>query len=112
MPRDRQGAFAANFSPDTLSRFRDLCKQQDRQYTKVLERLAVLYLETNGEVLNSPSVPRPVRDAKAPASSVDAELLQDLLKRLEQLVEDYKNADDHLEEIVYSLTERDQKLEQ
>lgn len=66
MPRDRQGAFAANFIPDTLSRFRDLCKQQDRQYTKVLERLAVLYLETNGEVLNAPSVPRSVRDAKAP----------------------------------------------
>lgn len=112
MSRDRQGAFAANFSPDILSRFRDLCKLQDRQYTKVLERLAVLYLETNGEVLNSPSVPRPVRDAKAPASSVEVELVQDLLKRVEQLAEDYKNADDHLEALVDSLEERVQKLEQ
>jgi len=38
----RPGAFAANFSPDTLNRFRDLCKQQGKQYTKVLERLAEL----------------------------------------------------------------------
>jgi len=112
MPRDRQGSFAANFSPDTLSRFRDLCKQQDRQYTKVLERLAVLYLETNGEVLNSPSVPRPMRDAKVPSTSFDVELVQDLLKRVDQLAEDYKNADDHLEALVVSLTERVQKLEQ
>jgi len=43
----RPGAFAANFSPDTLNRFRDLCKQQGKQYTKVLERLAELeVLET------------------------------------------------------------------
>jgi len=49
----RPGAFAANFSPDTLNRFRDLCKQQGKQYTKVLERLAELYLETDGQVLTA-----------------------------------------------------------
>jgi len=49
----RPGAFAANFSPDTLNRFRELCKQQGKQYTKVLERLAELYLETDGQVLTA-----------------------------------------------------------
>jgi len=49
----RPGAFAANFSPDTLNLFRDLCKQQGKQYTKVLERLAELYLETDGQVLTA-----------------------------------------------------------
>ena len=65
----RPGAFAANFTPGTLNRFRDLCKQQGKQYTKVLERLAEVYLETGGAVLNSP-VPSPAnRTNELPASS-------------------------------------------
>ena len=48
----RPGAFAANFTPDVLNRFRDLCKQQGKQYTKVLQLLAELYLETDGAVLD------------------------------------------------------------
>ena len=111
MTPSRLGAFAANFNPDTLTRFRNLCRQQDRQYTKVLERLAVLYLDTNGEVLNSPSVPSPVGVANPSSLSVDLELLQDLLKRVEQMEEDYKNADEHLEGLVDSLTERVRSLE-
>jgi len=40
----REGAFSANFTPDILDRFRELCKQQSKSYSKVLERLAELYL--------------------------------------------------------------------
>ena len=47
----REGSFNANFSPQTLSSFKNLCKDQSRQYTKVLERLAELYLNTNGKIL-------------------------------------------------------------
>ena len=47
----REGSFNANFSPETLSNFKALCKDQSRQYTKVLERLAELYLSTNGNIL-------------------------------------------------------------
>jgi len=90
----RPGAFAANFNPDTLNRFRDLCKQQGKQYTKVLERLADLYLETDGQVLTAAcslrhSVP-PVQgkhsiptmehtgNATAPLESLQSEILQRL----------------------------------
>ena len=38
MPQ-RPGAFAAQFAPETLQRFKDLCRQQDKAYSKVLERL-------------------------------------------------------------------------
>ena len=47
----REGSFNANFSPETLNEFKTLCKDQSRQYTKVLERLAELYLRTNGKIL-------------------------------------------------------------
>ena len=51
MSPSREGSFNANFSPETLSNFKTLCKDQSRQYTKVLERLAELYLSTNGNIL-------------------------------------------------------------
>ena len=49
----RAGSFNANFSPETLDNFKALCKEQSRQYTKVLEKLAELYLGSGGEILNS-----------------------------------------------------------
>ena len=56
----RPGAFAANFTPEVLDRFRDLCKQQGKQYTKVLQLLAELYLETDGAVLDGRVASAPV----------------------------------------------------
>ena len=47
----RPGAFAANFDPETLDSFRDHCKAEGRQYSKVLERLAEIYVLSNGEIL-------------------------------------------------------------
>jgi len=91
----RPGAFNVNFAPDTLDAFRSLCKDQGKQYTKVLERFAELYIETNGEILNASS---PAQSPVAPqkktkgAKGVDdaSTLLQDLLQRVEKLEKDEK----------------------
>ena len=50
----RAGSFSANFSPETLESFKSLCRDQSRQYTKVLERLAELYLGSQGGILENP----------------------------------------------------------
>ena len=49
----RAGSFHANFSPETLESFKSLCRDQSRQYTKVLERLAELYLGSQGSILDT-----------------------------------------------------------
>ena len=92
MPQ-RPGAFAAQFAPETLQRFRELCRQQDKAYSKVLERLALLYVETNGEVLADRSGPGAAGAPAAPGvqkrqvqvETLQNKLLEDLLKRVEIL---------------------------
>ena len=88
MPQ-RPGAFAAQFAPETLQRFRDLCRQQDKAYSKVLERLALLYIETNGAVLAervAPGAAAPgVQKRQVQVESLQNKLLEDLLKRVEIL---------------------------
>ena len=107
----REGAFSANFTPEILDRFRELCKQQSKSYSKVLERLAELYLETNGEVLNSPSVPTTPKQSKSASESSDSALLREMQKKLEQLESDYINADEHLEALIEDITTRLEMLE-
>jgi len=107
----REGAFSANFTPEILDRFRELCKQQSKSYSKVLERLAELYLETNGEVLNSPSVPTTPKQSKSVSESSDSALLREMQKKLEQLESDYINADEHLEALIEDITTRLEILE-
>ena len=87
----RPGAFAANFTPEVLDRFRELCKQQGKQYTKVLQLLAELYLETNGSVLEgrvsmAPEDPDK-KKRQVQVESLQNKLLEDLLKRVELLEE-------------------------
>ena len=91
MPQ-RPGAFAAQFAPETLQRFKDLCRQQDKAYSKVLERLALLYVETNGAVLadrsatGAPVAPAPgVQKRQVQVETLQNKLLEDLLKRVEIL---------------------------
>ena len=88
MPQ-RPGAFAAQFAPETLQRFKDLCRQQDKAYSKVLERLAVLYVETDGGILattGSASAPsKGVQKRQVQVESLQNKLLEDLLKRVEIL---------------------------
>ena len=87
MPQ-RLGAFAAQFAPETLQRFKDLCRQQDKAYSKVLERLALLYVETNGAVLADRSAPNAapgVQKRQVQVETLQNKLLEDLLKRVEIL---------------------------
>ena len=107
----REGAFSANFTPEILDRFRELCKLQSKSYSKVLERLAELYWETDGAMLDSPSVPTSTKQSKSVSESSDPVLLREMQKRLEQLECDYKNADDHLEALIECITERLEILE-
>ena len=107
----REGAFSANFTPEILDRFRELCKQQSKSYSKVLERLAELYLETNGEVLNSPSVPSTPKQSKSVSESSDSALLREMQKRMLQLENDYFNADEHLKSLIEDITTRLEILE-
>ena len=86
----RPGSFNANFSPDTLEAFKQLCREQGKQYSKVLERLAELYLQTNGAVLNGsePTIP-PIaaasKDRQVQVEVLQNKVLQDLLQRVEML---------------------------
>ena len=50
----REGGFSANFRPKVLNEFRELCKEQGKQYTKVLEQLAEQYVDSGG-VMPSPN---------------------------------------------------------
>jgi len=99
-------AFSANFTPEILDRFRELCKKQSKSYSKVLERLAELYLETNGEVLNYPSVPATPKKLKSASESIEPVLLQEMQNRMEQLESDYRNADDRLEDLIEGIEKR------
>ena len=75
----REGSFNANFSPETLNSFKTLCKDQSRQYTKVLERLAELYLNTNGRILTQ------IGESFAPETSKRDRDLGELRQSIEQL---------------------------
>ena len=88
MPQ-RPGAFAAQFAPETLQRFKALCRQQDKAYSKVLERLALLYVETDGGILSPTSTAsapsKGVQKRQVQVESLQNKLLEDLLKRVEIL---------------------------
>ena len=88
MPQ-RPGAFAAQFAPETLQRFKDLCRRQDKAYSKVLERLALLYVETDGGILSTAGSVAPpsqgVQKRQVQVESLQNKLLEDLLKRVEIL---------------------------
>ena len=73
--------------------------------------MAELYLETNGEVLNSPSVPFTPKQSKSSSESSDPLLLREMQKRLRQLEIDYINADEHLEALIEDITTRLEILE-
>ena len=75
----REGSFNANFSPETLSSFKTLCKDQSRQYTKVLERLAELYLSTDGKILTQ------IGEGLAPEISKGSRSLDEIRQSIEQL---------------------------
>ena len=73
--------------------------------------MAELYLETNGEVLNSSSVPTTPKQSKSVSESIEPALLQEMQKKLEQLEIDYINADEHLEALIEDISTRLEMLE-
>ena len=84
----RAGAFSANFDPDNLDAFRSFCVARGEKYTKVLEQLAVAYIESEGALLRDASVPDSSRSPKTtritqPAAAID----EDLDRRLSRLEE-------------------------
>ena len=103
----RPGAFAANFTPDVLNRFRDLCKQQGKQYTKVLQLLAEIYLETDGAVLDgrstAPHVSPENKKRQVQVESLQNKLLEDLLKRVELLEKQKVKTDYEIERVQKSI---------
>ena len=103
----RPGAFAANFNPDTLNRFRELCKQQGRQYTKVLERLAEMYLETGGGVLEGVTTALPAspdtRQRQVQVEALQNKVLEDLMKRVEKLERQKVKTDYEMERLQKSI---------
>lgn len=89
----RPGSFSANFDPALLDSFRDLCKRQGKQYTKVLEHLAREYLESDGQIL---SVPPPGAAGRSGSDETDSEVLKHILQRLEQLESNDQETEDSI----------------
>ena len=87
----RAGSFNANFAPETLEAFKQHCRQQGKQYTKVLERLAEVYLQTNGALLDGavpqalPAQVKTSKDRQVQVEVLQNKVLQDLLQRVEFL---------------------------
>ena len=103
----RAGSFNANFSPETLESFKNLCRDQSRQYTKVLERLAELYLGSQGSILEAQEIGGINQDTK----SLQVEKLAESVEQLETVMaisrEDYEDVVRQLK----ALEERLKKLE-
>ena len=78
----RAGAFNANFAPETLENFKQHCKQNNKQYTKVLEKLAEIYLQSDGAIL---SVPEPLDTANATDGGVDPNEFKNLVQTVQDL---------------------------
>ena len=84
----RAGAFSANFNPKVLDEFRSFCARRGERYTKTLEKLAIAYLETKGELLRDLPAPNPSPEAEnfnQPSHLSNTN--QELLRRITRLEE-------------------------
>ena len=94
----REGSFHANFSPETLENFKSLCRDQSRQYTKVLEKLAELYLGSQGSILDKAEIAQNCKQ-----NTPDIEKLTKSIEQLETinaiLREDLSETADQLKDI-------------
>ena len=110
----RPGAFNANFAPDTLDAFKTLCRDQGKKYTKVLEEFAVLYLKSNGTILETMSVPSSSRPAEDEADKTKQELLElqnlEIVERLERVESDDREFVSAFEILIHRVEALEQKL--
>ena len=104
----RAGSFNANFSPETLESFKSLCRDQSKQYTKVLERLAELYLGSQGQILDNHSESSEL-DLKR--DSVDLEKLKQSVEQLETMTSIHQEDFNELVNQMQELNGRIKKLE-
>lgn len=104
----RAGAFNANFAPDTLEAFKKHCRDNGKQYTKVLEKLAEIYLRTDGAILTAEGDTTATKASSGPSASKD---MQDLLERILKVQEETENGYSHLEALLEDLSARVEGLE-
>ncbi len=104
----RPGAFSANFDPKTLDSFREQCQSKGEKYTKVLEQLAMLWMETDGAVLSGTHKNQGTSKRATSTTHVVAAANTDLIKRIEKLEE----ADEYNEETFSTLFRRLEVVEQ
>ena len=105
----RAGSFNANFSPDTLENFKSLCRDQSRQYTKVLERLAELYLGSQGGILESPA--DATLDSGSKLQSQQIADLSQAVKQLETVSSMHREDNNELSEQIKDIDKRLRILE-
>ena len=104
----RAGSFNANFSPETLESFKSLCRDQSKQYTKVLERLAELYLGSQGQILDNLS---DSTELELNRDSVDLEKLKQSVEQLETMTSIHQEDFNELVNQMQELTGRIKRLE-
>ena len=106
----RPGAFNANFAPDTLKAFKALCRQQGKQYTKVLEQFAEIYLKSNGTVLQDMSVPSSADSVGASSSITTRGTYAEMLERLERVEADDREFVSAFEILIHRVEALEQKM--
>ena len=105
----RAGSFNANFSPETLESFKSLCRDQSRQYTKVLERLAELYLGSQGGILENPD--DPTLDSGSKLHSQQIAGLNQAVKQLETVASMHREDTSELSQQIKDIDKRLRILE-
>ena len=105
----RAGSFNANFSPETLESFKSLCRDQSRQYTKVLERLAELYLGSQGGILENPE--DAILDQGSKLQFEQIASLSQAVKQLETVASMHREDNNELSEQIKDIDKRLKILE-
>ena len=110
----RPGAFNANFDPETLESFKALCRKQGKQYTKVLEQFAEIYLKSEGAVLEEMSVPSTTGATHAVPTASSAtrneDAVTDLLERMERVEADDREFVSAFEILIHRVEALEQKV--
>ena len=106
----RPGAFNANFAPETLEAFKALCRKQGKQYTKVLEQFAELYLKSEGAVLEQMSVPQTAGTVAAANSITTRGTYAEMLERLERVEADDREFVSAFEILIHRVEALEQKM--
>ena len=105
----RAGSFNANFSPETLESFKSLCRDQSRQYTKVLERLAELYLGSHGGILDNPEDLTLDSDTKLHSQQIAS--LNQAVKQLETVASMHREDNSEISQQIKDIDKRLRILE-